>query len=167
MNLSQPQKAVIKAWIIANNDSIFDQSAVDLLNAPAAPAYKVYRSFVPTQEIMGNNFDWTRVDNLSAGKARIWEWMKEAYAQSTPGLNFANTACRGGINTVWVGTQADLNVRAAVYTHATRDATVAEKLLKSAGNGTAPDATGDGPATCGAGAEGPIDLATVIASESA
>lgn len=167
MQLTTLQLQALKTWIDANNASAFDQSAVDALNATANPAFKVYRSFVSLQEIMGNNFDWTRVDNLSVGKARIWDWMKEGYAVSgVAGLNFTNGACRSGVNAVWVGTQADLDVRAAVYSHASRNATVAEKLLAS-GAGTAPNATGDGPATCGVGAEGNVTLQNVIDSASA
>ena len=163
MQLTTAQLQTLKAWVIANANSVFDLSTANLLNAPASPAFRVYRKFVPMQEVMGNNFDWTRVDNLNVGKARIWEYMERAYASgAVGGLNFANSACRTGINTVWVGTQQDLAVRASVYSHATRDATVAEKLLKASGDGNAPDANGDGPATLGDGAEGPVTLQNLV-----
>lgn len=118
-------------------------------NVTRTPAYKVYRSFVPMSEVMGNNFDWTRVDNLSAGKSRIWEWMGGAYtSQGVQGLSPSKAQCRSGINTVWVGTAADLAVRAAVYTHCYRDCTRGERLfLNPAGTGNVPDASGDGPGT--------------------
>lgn len=164
MTLTTPQLQAIKAWIIANNNSLFDESAVAALNAIASPAYKVYRTKVPMAEIMLNGFDWTRVDNLSVGKARIWEWMFDADPDSRA-IDPSKPNIRAGINAVWVGTAADLNVRAAVYLHCYRDATVAEKLLAVSGNGTTPDASGEGPATMGA--EGPVTLADVIASEAA
>jgi hypothetical protein len=62
-------------------------------------------------------------------------------------INPTKPNVRAGINAVWVGTAADLAVRAAVYVHCQRDATVFEKLLKTAGNGTSCDANGEGPAT--------------------
>jgi hypothetical protein len=117
-------------------------------NLAATPAYKVYRSSVPMSEIMLNGFDWTRVDNLSVGKARIWDWMVNA-DPSTQSIDPSKTNIRTGINAVWVGTAQDLAVRAAVYLHCFRDASNAEKLFKTAGNGTACDASGDGPATNG------------------
>lgn len=161
MNLTDTQLDAIKAWIVANVPDATEFTAQAALNALASPAYKVYRKFVPMQEVMGNNFDWTRVDNLNVGKARIWEWMERAYASGdVGGLNFVNPSCRAGINAIWVGTQADLDVRAAVYSHATRDASQFEKLLKVAGNGTAPDASGNGPATMAF--EGPISVDDVI-----
>jgi hypothetical protein len=70
---------------------------------------------------------------------------------------------RAGINATWVGTAADTAVRAAVYLHCQRDATVAEKVLKTAGNGTACDANGDGPATLGwEGTLGAGDIGGII-----
>jgi hypothetical protein len=67
----------------------------------------------------------------------------------TRSINPEKPNIRAGINAVWVGTAADLAVRAAVYLHCFRAATVAEQLLKSDGNGTACDASGVGPATVG------------------
>lgn len=109
------------------------------LNKEANPAWVVWRSDVQEIEIMSaNGWDWTRVDNLSAGKARMWEWMfKFGFA------NFGQSNIRAGVDAVWVGTAADLAVRAAVYTVAKRNATVGEKCL-STGTGTtvAPAVTG-------------------------
>ncbi len=113
-------------------------------NLTASGNYKVYKPSVTEGEIFQNGMDWARVDNLSVGKSRIWEWMFK-FGSANP----SKANVRTGINSVWVGTQADLNVRAAVYLHCQRDASNAEKLLKSAGAGTAADASGDGPATLG------------------
>jgi hypothetical protein len=82
--------------------------------------------------------DWARVDNLSVGKARIWDWLGRlgTFDASKPNV-------RAGIDAAWGGTAADLAVRASVYTHCKRSATRAEKLLAS---GTGSDAV---PATMG------------------
>lgn len=173
--LTQAHKNAIRAHFLANTtviavpggnvqikdvpvnvDSFFEVTA--WYNGPLSPAAKVYRTFVSMQEIMGNGFDWTRVDNLSVGKARIWDWMKEAYSQGgAAGLAPSKSECRTGVNTTWVGTQADLNVRAAVYAHFSRDVTRIEHVLRNqaaGGTGVAPDATGDGPFTLGSATGG-------------
>lgn len=162
MALTLAQLQSIKTWIAANVPNATEHTAQAALNALAAPAYKVYRTVVPMSEIMLNGFDWTRVDNLSVGKARIWDWMTGA--NPVRAIDPSKPNIRAGINAVWVGTAADLAVRAAVYLHCQRDATVAEKLLKVAGNGTAADQNGDGPATMGF--EGMLTLDEVIAAMS-
>lgn len=112
----------------ANSDGAF--AIADALNKEAVPAYVVWRSAVPLDEIMRNGMDWTRVDNLSVGKARIWDWLSRLGT-----INFAQANVRAGIDATWVGTAADLAVRAAVYTHGKRNATRAEKTLAT-GSGT-------------------------------
>lgn len=136
--LTLAQKQAIKVWLVANAGAMSDQQAADALNATASPAYIVWRSSVTDQEIMQNGFDWARVDNLSVGKARVWDWMFR-FGSIDP----SKANVRAGIEAVWVGTAADLAVRAAVYSHCKRNATVAEKLLAS---GTGSDAS---PAVAG------------------
>lgn len=108
------------------------------LNATATPAYIVWRTSVSQDEIMLNGFDWARVDNLSIGKARIWEWL---FNNNAKAFNPSKLNVRAGVDQTWVGTAADLAVRASVYGHCKRSASVAEKMLAS---GTGSDAV---PAT--------------------
>lgn len=79
-------------------------------------------------------FDWTRVDNLTVGKARIWDMM---FANQTQSINPANSNIRAGIDAAWVGTAADLAVRAAVYERCKRAATRAESALVTGTGATA------------------------------
>lgn len=151
MILSSNQLITLRNWIVANNNSIFDQSAADLLNMPADPAFTVWKTNVTSQEIMQNGFNWTRVDNLSVGKARVWEWMFQFGSIDPSKANI-----RAGIEAVWVGTQADLDVRAAVYAHCKRLASVAERMFAT---GTGSDAS---PATMGTGQEGEVTLQNVV-----
>lgn len=104
----------------------------DALNVIASPAFIVWRTNVSQDEIMRNGMDWTRVDNLSVGKARIWEWMFNNMDRT---INPAKPNIRAGIDATWVGTAADLTVRAAVYGHCKRSATVGEKAFAT-GAGT-------------------------------
>lgn len=113
-----------------NGDSAFIVAAN--FNQLASPAFIVWKTNVSVDEIMRNGIDWARVDNLSVGKARIWDWMGRlgTFDASRPNI-------RAGIDATWVGTAADLAVRAQVYTHCKRQATKAERLLAT-GLGTDP-----------------------------
>ena len=136
--MTPEQTATLKAALLA--DPALAQYIVDYrddlirdyYNAPAAPAYIVWRSSVTRQEILQNGFDWTRLDNLSVGKARVWnDIFVDGY------INPSKPNVRTGIESVWVGNQADLNVRAAVYVHCKRNANRVEKLFAT---GTGSDA---------------------------
>ena len=85
---------------------------------------------------MRNGMDWARVDNLSVGKARIWDWMTRLGS-----FNAAKVNVRAGIDAAWGGTAADLAVRAQAYPHCKRKANILEKLFAT---GTGSDAS---PAT--------------------
>lgn len=160
--LTAPQKTIIKNYIDndptlsaipKNSDGAFAIAA--MLNLPAEPAFIVWKSRVTQDEIMQNGFDWSRVNNLSVGKARTWEWL---FGNEQKTINPSKANIRSGIDDAWVGTAADLAVRAAVYAHCKRGATVFEKLLAT---GTGTDAV---PATIGA--ESPVsyqDIETVFA----
>lgn len=99
---------------------------VEAYNLQAAPDFIVWRTSVSWDEIMLNGMDWARVDNLSVGKARIWDWMFQNGSRS---MNPSKANIRAGIDAAWVGTAADLAVRASVYTHCKRLATRGEKLF--------------------------------------
>lgn len=117
-------------------------------------AHLVWRTAVSQDEIMQNGFDWVQVDNLSVGKARIWEWL---FANVTKSFNPAKANVRAGIEEVWKGTSAMLAVRAAVYAHCRRAATAAEKVFAT-GVGTEAN-----PATLGwSGSVSPVEAAMLI-----
>ena len=140
MALTPAQLATLKAAILANqalsSQPMTSGGALviaEALNATAVPSYIVWRTKVTDQEIMLNGFDWTRVDNLSVGKARVWDWMFRFGS-----INPSKSNIRAGIDQTWVGTAADLAVRAAVYVHCKRAASIAEQLFAT---GTGSDAS--------------------------
>lgn len=143
MSMTAEQLATLKADILADpalagqpNNSDGNTVIRAAYGRQAVPEYLVWRSSVPQTEIMLNGFDWTRVDNLSVGKARIWEWMFDNPGKA---IDPSKANIRAAINAVWVGTQADLDVRAAVYTHCRRACNRCERLFVSAtpgGSGT-------------------------------
>lgn len=146
-DLSTEQRAAVLAAINADQTALSLAQAgnyagvADWLNATAAPDFYVWRTSVTQDEIMQNGFDWVRVDNLSVGKARIWEWLFDN-ADNT--INPAKANVRAAIDETWKGTAADLAVRAAVYLHCQRLATRLEKMFAT-GTGTA--MPGGSPAT--------------------
>lgn len=98
----------------------------------SASAFIVWRTKVSQDEIMMNGFDWVQVDNLSVGKARIWEWL---FDNAERVINPTKANVRAGISECWKGTTAMVAVRDAVMVHCKRAATIAEKLLGT-GTGT-------------------------------
>jgi hypothetical protein len=143
--LTTQQLQTLKAYILSvpelaaqpmNSDG--DYAIAEALQAIATPEFIVWRSSVTQDEIMQNGFDWVRVDNLSVGKARIWEWL---FNNESRVMNPSKINVRAGIDECWKGTAADLAVRAAVYLHCKRSANVLEKLFAT---GTGTDAS---PAT--------------------
>ena len=77
--MTPQQLATLKAAILADPQLAAQPMTsggasviAEALNAPASPAYTVWRSSVSRAEILQNGFDWTRLDNLSVGKARVW-----------------------------------------------------------------------------------------------
>lgn len=153
--LTDAQKATLKTNIQATpeaNTLYVDgnlSGLADYYNVVASPSFTVWKSAVTEAEIMQNGFDWVRVDNLSIGKARIWDWMFK------PGvINPSKANVRAGIDETWKGTQADLDVRAAVYIHCKRLATRLEQLFAT---GTGSDAS---PATMAV--EGPLSFQELI-----
>lgn len=124
--------AILKADILADPAfvGLFAEQIAAAYNVTASPEFVVWRTTVDVDEIMRNGMDWTQVDNLTVGKARIWDWMTRLGT-----FNASKPNIRAGIDAAWVGTAQMLAVRAIVYTHCKRAATRGEKLL-STGTGT-------------------------------
>lgn len=133
-----------------NSDGDF--AIADALNLIAVPDFFVWRTSVTPASIMQNGFDWTRVDNLTVGKSRIWEYMMQ-----TGVVNPSLPNVRAGVNAVFT-TAADQATRQAAFNHCQRIATRIEKLLAT-GTGTTTTDLGAGPAVMGF--EGPLDFQTV------
>lgn len=126
--LTPEQLAILKADILADPAlaNAYDEDVAHAYNLSAEPEHIVWKSAVDPDEIMRNGMDWTQVDNLTVGKARIWDWMTRLGSFDPSKLNI-----RAGIDAAWVGTAAMLAVRATIYTHCKRPATRAEKLFAS------------------------------------
>lgn len=146
-HMTPAQLQTLKTYILSQpdllalpNSSDGNAEVAQLLNQGSTPANTAvgWKSAVKWDDVMGTAMDWARVDNLSVGKARIWEWM---FANTARTINAGAVNIRTGIDTVWVGTAADLAVRAAVYGVCKRTLTRGERIYAT---GTGSDAV---PAT--------------------
>lgn len=94
--------------------------------ANAASTFWVWKTRVTQDEIMQNGFDWVQVDNLSVGKARIWEWL---FINSDRSINPSKPNVRAGIAECWKGNAAFLAVQAVVLGHCKRFASNVERIF--------------------------------------
>ena len=141
MALTTEQLQTLAAHIRASTDPAVvatlagrnDTEMTALYNAPTAVV--VWKKRLELEEITSNGFDWVRVDNLSVGTARIWEWM---FGSESKSINPSKPNIRAGIAEVWKGTAADLAVQAVVLGHCKRTATLFESLFVT-GAGTTAD----------------------------
>ena len=139
--LTPEQLTTLKAAILADIDSAVvaartngaDNELARLYNLTASPAFIVWRTSVPRNEAQGSGFDWTQIDNLTVGQARIWF---DALFYGG-GLNAADAGQRAGIAEAWKGTAAKVAVKAFILSVCKRAATKAEKALAT---GTGKDA---------------------------
>ena len=138
-NLTQEQKNTLNSDVdthaelttfIINKDI---PAIADYYNALSYPSYIVWRTSVLKDEFtQAAGFDFSRVDNLTVGKARIWDYLFDNNLKS---INCSKTNVQAGIDAAWVGTAADLAVRTVVKDTCKRDGKRIEKLF-STGTGT-------------------------------
>lgn len=115
-------------------------------NAPASPMFYVWRSSIPVEEYR-DALVWTEVDGLTAGKARIWDWITGAM---TLPINASKVAVRQGLSDAWA---SNTTTRPQLLAIAYRACNNVEKLFAT---GTGSEAS---PATMGY--EGTISQADV------
>lgn len=145
--MTPEQLATLKTYIQGQQDiaTMFSDGnlpgVADALNVVADPTFYVWRTEVSQDEIMQNGFDWVRVDNLSVGKARIWEWL---FDNSTATINPSKSNVRAGISECWKGTAADVSVRHSILQHCQRPASRFERVFAT-GTGTSTNDQGVGP----------------------
>ena len=132
--LTTAQLTALKADIAAdpafadlphNSDGAWAVAAA--YNLPASPAWTVWRTAVEAKQLMENGFIWTAVDNLTVGKARIWDWM-----QSVGVINPSRPNVRQGLVDCFGAGSAMVT---AMLPYCKRTATRAEKLF-AIGTGT-------------------------------
>ena len=104
-----------------------DTTLAAYYNATASPAHTVWRTRVTRDELQAiAAFDWSLVDNLTVGKARIWEWL---FNNPQTAIDPSKTNVQAGIGACWVGSGPLVAVRDAVLLQCKRSATRLEKLF--------------------------------------
>lgn len=153
--LTNQQLLVLKADLAANT-AVVDGLPINQLehtpnnansiaawyNGVAVPDFWVWRAEADARQLMGDSgFDWTRVDNLSVGKARIWQFMMMGGTidPSQPNIRAGFAACFSAVG--------DALTLASILGQCRRLATFNEKLFATGQGSTANPATviGIGP----------------------
>jgi hypothetical protein len=135
MALTTAQQTVLAAHIRANTDAEVvaalagrnDTELTRLYNLDST--FVVWRPTVAVEEYR-DALDWTEVDNITAAKARIWEWVT---GNMTLSLETGKPNVRAGLAQVWA---VNSDTRAALLAIADRLATLAESLYAT-GTGSA------------------------------
>lgn len=140
MALTQAQKDILAADIIANRASIADgdtAGAADFYNAVAAPDYWVWKENLTEHEIVeqtsvdGTVWDWTAYIARSQGERDAWVRM----FNGTYSINPSISQVRKGIADIFSG-PSGAGQRTHLLAVGRKKATRIEKLLAT-GNGTA------------------------------
>lgn len=131
-----------------------DVAIATILNAAASPTFYVWKRAVRLMDVQqATGFNWTLVDGLSAGRARIWEWMSRSGT-----MDASQDNVRDGINNAFQGAGQLPAMRLAVFGACQRVASRFEKLFAT-GAGTTTTNAGDGPAVMAV--EGPVSYQDV------
>lgn len=144
MSLTPAQLATLKAAILAETDPTFvayrdtgnNGGMLLWFNEAASPAFTVWRTAVTRREVTAEGFDYTQVDNLTNGQARIWDWLFDSGS-----MNPADPGVRAGIAETWKGTAAKVAVQTFVLTKCKRSALRVEKLFATGAGSDATPAT--------------------------
>lgn len=136
MALTPQQYTTLKAYIDSvpalaayplSGDGYFDL-AHRLNTEIVTPDFYVWKESVSLDEIVNNGFAWVEVDNLTIGKARIWEWLFDVDGSVNP----ARQNVRAGIAECWSGNAARNAVQATVFGHCLKRANHVEKCFATA-----------------------------------
>lgn len=140
--LTVAQLLTLKAAIAAETDPAFVANRTAGNTGLMAEWYNgasskiAWRTSVPQADCMNAaGFDWTQADNLTAGQARIWEWL---FANDLHSIDASKAQIRAGVSECWKGTAAKVAVATAVLGACKRAATRGEALYAT-GTGTSAD----------------------------
>lgn len=140
--MTPAQLTTLKAAIAADpvlaaypdtSDGAFDMALY--LGTASSPTFVVWRTNVTRDEVTSEGFDWTQVDNLTTGQARIWDLLFDNQSRA---INAGDAGKRAGLAECWKGTAAKLAVGTFVLSRCKRPATRGERLFAT---GTGSDAS--------------------------
>lgn len=134
--LTPTQLTTLKAAILAETDSAFvafrqannEDGMAAFYNAATSPAFVAWLSSVTRDAVTVEGFDWTQVDNLTNGQARIWDLLFDTQSKA---INASEPGKRSAISECWKGTAAKVAVATFVLSKCKRTATRGEKVFAS------------------------------------
>lgn len=138
MSLTKAQRTTLAAHIRASADAEVIAALATRNDTAMTAIYNTDSSFIvwrPTVSVEAyrDALDWTEVDNVTAAKARIWEW---ATGGMTLPLESGKANVRAGLAQCWA---ANSSTRAALLVVAKRAATLGESIYATGtGTGAAP-----------------------------
>jgi hypothetical protein len=138
--LTDAQLTTLAAAIAAETDAAFvafraandENEMAGWLNQPST--FVVWRNSVTRAQAQASGFDWTQVDNMTTGQARIW--FDGLFFDGV--LDATDAGQRAGIAEAWKGTAAKLAVQNFVLNQCKRFASRGERVFAT---GTGTDAT--------------------------
>ena len=138
MALTPAQLPVLRAAILAETDPAFvaarqanDETTMAAFYY-AASTFVVWLGSVTRDAVTVEGFDWTQVDNLTTGQARIWDLLFDNQSRT---INAADAGKRAGIAEAWKGTAGKVAVATFVLSKCKRFALQGEKVFAT-GTGT-------------------------------
>lgn len=165
MELNTAQLQTLKAYVIANFDSTFNQTTADALNVVASPDYWAWRSNVEKKEIISQpsqdatTFTWAGNGFItrSQGELECWNQLFNSTLTCNPSL----PNVRQAFADMFSGAGNAAANRTHLLSVSRRKATIAEMLFSVAGTGVGnngANARGDttNPDVFGVGAEGEL-----------
>ena len=134
MALTESQRTTLAAHIRANTDPDVEAALSGRNDTELTRLYNLDSTFYAwRQAVQPNDYrlalDWTEVDNLTAGRARIWEWLTQNMAVS---YDASQPNVRQGLNDAFLSSPT---TKTAMIAASKRFATVAEEVYVS-GTGT-------------------------------
>lgn len=134
--MTPQQLTTLKAAILAETNAEFvalrtandEQGMADFYNAAGTKI--VWRTGISRAALTVDGFDFTQVDNLTVGQARIWDWLFE----DGP-LNPSQSGKRAAVSEAWKGTAAKVAVATFVLGKCKRASTKGEAIY-AIGTGT-------------------------------
>lgn len=136
--MTPAQLQTLKAAILAETTPAFvslrqandEQGMADWYNVVGT--FVAWLSSVTRDAVTVEGFDWTQVDNLTTGQARIWDLLFDTQSRA---INAGEAGKRAAISECWKGTAAKVAVATFVLSRCKRFATRGERVF-AAGTGS-------------------------------
>lgn len=130
--MTPEQLTILKTAILAETNPVFvalrqannEQGMADWYNVTST--FVVWLQSVTRDAVSVEGFDWTQVDNLTNGQARIWDLLFDTLTKT---INPSEPGKRAAISECWKGTAAKVAVGTFVLSKCKRFASRGEQVF--------------------------------------